>query len=407
MAGPICQNLDKFTGTDYWTLRYFASAFASTCTCLGASPSAEASPDEEIDVSLNWSEVAVGFGACLALSLICRRWVGPLGWMDCPDSSRKVHRRPTPRTAGLVLWALLIFLQVSGRFPVHLDLPDWIGIHVMAGIGLLDDRFNLRARYKAAAGLGVAILLAAHVTHSLGGRVPEVGFLGMELPTHAMVIFPFLMLWFWALPQAYNLIDGINGLSLGFAALLLGVLGANLGVQSGLLWGGLAAVLALNFPWARHFMGDCGSLMMGTLFAILGVEAFAIANPNLLLWVFAYPIIDVSLVVTIRRWKKRPLSKADRSHMHHWLMDRFEHRSWVVTPLLLSLAALPMLRATRVPGHSVLSILGLGLLLLLALKVLKHRVSAKGMEEDAAQVRREVPILVKGAREASGAHYRF
>lgn len=358
-------------------------------------------------MSLNWTEVAIGFGACLALSFICRRWVGPLGWMDCPDSCRKVHRRPTPRTAGLVLWVLLIALQVTGRFPVHLDLPDWIAIHIMAGIGLLDDRFNLRARYKAAAGLGVAILLAAHVTHSLGGRVPEVAFLGMELPTHALVIFPFLMLWFWAMPQAYNLIDGINGLSLGFAALLLGVLGANLGVQSGLLWGGLAAVLALNFPWARHFMGDCGSLMLGTLFAILGVEAFAISNPNLLLWVFAYPIIDVSMVVTIRRWKKRPLGKADRSHLHHWLMDRFEHRSWVVTPLLLSLAALPMLRATRVPGHSVLSILGLGLLLLLALKVLKHRVSAKGMEEEAAQVRREVPILVKGAREASGAHYRF
>lgn len=358
-------------------------------------------------MSLNWSEVAVGFTACLALSAACVRWIGPLGWMDCPDSSRKAHRRPTPRTAGLVLWALLIFLQVSGRFPVHLDLPDWIAVHIMAGIGLLDDRFNLRARYKAVAGLGVAILLAAHVTQTLGGGVAEVTFLGMELPTHALVIFPFLMLWFWALPQAYNLIDGINGLSMGFAALLLGVLGANLGVQSGLLWGGLAAVLGLNFPWARHFMGDCGSLMMGTLFAILGIEAFALTDPNLLLWVFAYPIIDVSMVVTIRRWKKHPLSKADRSHLHHWLMDRIGHRSWVVTPLLLSLAALPMLRATKLPGHSVLSSLGLVVLILVALKALKDRVSAKEVDEAAAQVRREVPLLVKGAREASGAHYRF
>lgn len=339
------------------------------------------------------------------LSAALIRWVGPLGWMDRPDASRKKHARPTPRTAGMALWGMLLAAQATGRMPFHLHAFDWIGIHAMAFIGLLDDRFNLRPRYKALAGLAVASMLAWHVARSMGGGVEFVSFLDVLVPTHPAVLIPLLALWFWALPQAYNLIDGINGLSMGYATLLMGVLGWNLGAQPALLWGGLIAALALNFPKARHFLGDCGALMMGTLFAILGVEAFALRNPNLLLWVFAYPIIDVSLVVGIRSWKGQPLGGADRSHLHHWMMDRMRGRSWFATPILLAIAAMPMLRATALPGHESLSSLGLGVLLILALKAFKDRVTAKEPVGASAQIRREIPFMVaSGVHEVSGSH---
>ena len=353
-----------------------------------------------------WIEAAIGGAAGLTLSAALIRWVGPLGWMDRPDDSRKKHARPTPRTAGIVLWLMLIAAQATGRMPFHLDPTDWICVHLMAFIGLLDDRFNLRARYKALAGLAVAVMLAFHVALSLGRAVEYVSFLGLSLPSHPAVLVPVLMLWFWALPQAYNLIDGINGLSMGYAALLLGVLGWNLGGQPVLLWGGLAAVLALNFPKARHFMGDCGALLMGTFFAILGMEAFALRNPDLLLWVFAYPIVDVCLVVGIRYWKDRPLAEADRSHLHHWMMDRMRGRSWFATPTLLTLAALPMLRATALPGHETVSLMGLGVLLALALKAFKDRVTTREQQEATAQVRREIPFMVSGSVRAVSGSYR-
>jgi UDP-GlcNAc:undecaprenyl-phosphate GlcNAc-1-phosphate transferase len=302
-----------------------------------------------------------------------------------------------------------MLLQLSDKAPFRLDLPDWAAVHAMAFIGLLDDRLNLRARYKALAGLAVAMMLALHVATTTGGGGGTVPFLGLSIPNHPMFLFPLLMLWFWAVPQAYNLIDGINGLSLGLAALLLGVLGWNLGSQSPLFWGGLVAVLALNFPKARHFSGDCGALMLGTLFAILGVQAFGLKNPDLLLWVFAYPIVDVSLVVGIRRWKGLPLGEADRSHLHHWMMDRIGGRSWLATPALLVLAALPMLRATAIPGHVEASLLGLVALVLLALKAFKDRVGKHAQEATAlTQVRREIPFMVSGAiREPSGSHPRL
>jgi len=143
----------------------------------------------------------------------------------------------------------------------------------------------------------------------------------------------------------------------------------------GFLSGGLLAVLLLNYPKARHFLGDCGSLMLGTLFAILAAKAFVVADANLLLWVFAYPTVDVAMVVAVRKWKRVPLGSADRSHLHHYLVDRLgRQRAWLVPLILLSLAFLPMTRALVFPGHKVLSLLGLVGLILLAMRAFRDRV---------------------------------
>ncbi len=363
------------------------------------------SPFSEGHVSSIWGQVAIGGAWGLILSWVMIRWVAPLGLLDHPDGGRKHHTKATPRTGGLTLWMGLVVIQVAGLDPFGLHPLDWFAIHSMAFTGLLDDRYNLRARYKAVVGLGVALLLALHVSQTMGSGASHVFFLGMPMPTSALFIVPLLTAWFWAMPQAYNLIDGINGLSMGFAALLLGVLGWNLGVQSALLWGGLLAVAALNFPKAHHFLGDCGALMLGTLFAVLGVQAFGLRNPDLLLWVFAYPVVDVSLVVGIRRWRGHSLSRADRSHLHHWMMEKVHGRAWLATPVLLCLAFLPMTRTLGFPGHQVLSGLGLVALLSLALKVFKDRVTEGAPQTEGALVYREIPLLIPRARhEPSGTH---
>lgn len=344
-------------------------------------------------MNLLWIQWTVGLGLGLGLSAALIRWVAPRGWMDRPDLCRKKHGRPTPRTGGMALWGVLILSQCLGMFNGRIHPVEWVGIHAMALLGVLDDRLNLHARYKAVVGLGVALMLAIHVGFSSVSGAAQVSFLGANLPNVPLVIVPVLMLWYWAVPQAYNLIDGINGLSAGFGALLLGVLGWNLGHQPALLWGGLTAFLVLNYPKARHFMGDCGALMLGTLFAVLGVKAFALRDPNLLLWVYAYPTVDVFLVVSIRRWKGEPLGAADRSHLHHWMVDRLGGRSRIATPLLLGMAALPMLRATEIPGHELASSVGLGALLLLAFKAFKDRVVQVAKPEEHTRIRREIPLM--------------
>jgi len=160
---------------------------------------------------------------------------------------------------------------------------------------------------------------------------------------------------------------------MGLALLVLGVLGWHLGAQPMIMWGALAAAFLLNFPHAKHFLGDCGAMMLGTLFAILSVRILVSWNANLPLWVFAYPIVDVTMVVAIRAWNGKPLGSADRSHLHHWMMDHLGNRAWLATQLLLVLAALPMLRATDLPGSRALSLAGGLAILGLAAKAFRDR----------------------------------
>ncbi|WP_243303402.1 glycosyltransferase family 4 protein [Geothrix oryzisoli] len=306
------------------------------------------------------------------LVLFLARTLGPKGWMDVP-SGRKSHAHPVPRIGGLALLVVLLVAKALGVLYLGLSALEWSVVVGLAALGVLDDRFNLRARWKAAAGVLVAIPLAA--AHSrellLSGR--NVTLFGLDIPDHAYVFFPLLLLWYWGIPQAINLIDGLNGLSLGFSCLVLGALGLStnspLGAGSAPLWGALIALLLLNYPKARHFMGDAGSLGLGSLLAILVMDRALLFHRGLGFWLMAYPILDVATVVAIRRYSGRPLGQADRSHLHHWVLEHAGGRAWLAVPLLLGLAALPMTRDLPWVHAKAVSMLGLGALVLLALWV--------------------------------------
>jgi hypothetical protein len=115
--------------------------------------------------------------------------------------------------------------------------------------------------------------------------------------------------------------------------------------------------------------------MLGTLFAVLSAKAFAVYDANLMLWMLAYPAIDVALVMAVRTWKGVPLGSADRSHLHHYLVDKLGmRRAWLVPLILLGLATLCMTRVLSFPGHTYLSLLGLTGLIALALRAFRDRV---------------------------------
>jgi len=307
-----------------------------------------------------------GAGVALLGGLAAIRWIGPMGFMDLPRG-RHSHEAPTPRTGGIVLVAALLAGYFLGFKRLGLRPEQWVGLFALAAVGLVDDRYGLRARYKAVAGLLVAGLVAAPAAYRVVEAQPSLQLFGsLPLPPVWPVAFALLVLLYWFIPQAMNLIDGANGLALGYGLVVLGVL-ALAGHPLGFCAGVLLGLLALNWPRARHFLGDTGSTVLGLLLALEVKRAVGLVNPDLVLWVFAYPIVDVATVVAIRVLTGRALGQGDRSHLHHQWMDRFPRWRALAVPWLWLQAAL-CASAVLVRGWGwALPVLGLSLLVAQAL----------------------------------------
>jgi len=302
------------------------------------------------------SRFLIGLFAGLSLSWMAMRWIAPLGWTDHPRGRRQ-HEQPTPRTGGLALLAALVVGQFFGAAHLPLSGAEWAMVYAMGFMGMLDDRFELRARWKALAGLLAAAFLAWltwGVLRQAGAHLP---LFTWQLATHTGLALVLLWAWYWSIPQACNLIDGMNGLALGFFLMLAVSMDLPLG-DSGhgaYFLGTLMALLLLNWPKGRQFLGDSGSLSLGTLFAILGVQLLATTSPNRLLWTFAYPIVDVLLVMVIRLSNGKPLGEGDRNHFHHQWQRVLKNRPSAA----LGLTLLPALACMQVlqdyPGHRIVA----------------------------------------------------
>lgn len=308
-------------------------------------------------------------GGC---SLVGARWLGPKGWMDHPEG-RKTHARPTPRTGGLAFLVALGVLQWLGILSLPLRPLQWAAVGIMGLLGCWDDRVRLSALPKAAVGLLVALVLSIDLARGLAGQGVELHFLGLSFPNHVWATAPMLTLWFWSIPQAFNLMDGLDGLALGFLALALYASGLGWAGGTAAFWGIWVAVFLLNYPKPLHFMGDAGALGLGMLMAILVIQGAIPEDGGLGLWVCAYLVVDVSAVVYGRWRDRRPLGCGDRTHLHHGIVEALGHRAWLGTPLLLALAALTTLRPRPEPWADRLAELGLLSLVGLAAFLFRQR----------------------------------
>jgi UDP-GlcNAc:undecaprenyl-phosphate/decaprenyl-phosphate GlcNAc-1-phosphate transferase len=277
------------------------------------------------------------FFVSVALTKYARDSAGKLGLVDLPDGGRKGHTGPIPRAGGLAIFATLALL-LSIAWIIRPEAIEWssaslrafllgaIGIFV---VGVIDDFYTLNARTK----LGAQVIVALAV-FALGLRVDSLG-----LPTGSTFELPLwvscaaTVLWIVALTNAFNFIDGSDGVA-GGAALCaaLSLAGAFLFLGDGagalfalLLAGSVLGFLFFNFPPATIFLGDSGSLLLGYALSGLGIltahktpTLIAIAIPVV---ACGLPIIDICLTVVRRYFRRNPLFEADRGHIHHRLTD--------------------------------------------------------------------------------------
>jgi UDP-GlcNAc:undecaprenyl-phosphate GlcNAc-1-phosphate transferase len=279
--------------------------------------------------------------ACSALLLtlgftpVCRMICTRLGWLDKPGG-RKVHRTAVPRTGGVALLAgyamafvVLFYSPLGGARAVAAALPNvWAllpAVLAAFATGLLDDIFGLRPWMKFL-GQIAAGALACHANvqiHDVSGYTPS-----------AWWQVPITILWLVACSNAFNLIDGLDGLAVGIGvfatatAFLSAMMSGNyaLALVTAPLVGALLGFLPYNFNPASIFMGDCGSLTVGFLLGCFGViwsqKSATLLGMTAPLIALAIPLLDTTLAVARRFLRRKPLFGADRGHIHHRLLAR-------------------------------------------------------------------------------------
>ncbi len=289
-------------------------------------------------------------------AFVVRRRAVSWGLLDHP-SHRKVHTRPTPLGGGLAIWLgvvgafllaqLALWLIQAGLVPSSW-IPEFARIHVpglarqsaalwfllgagtvLMVTGLVDDRRGLDWRIR----LGIQFGVAAACVFLQQWRFT----LFVNLPWLTGLL---SVLWIVAMINAFNMLDNMDGLSAGVAAIAAMMLAAVLLMQPGerpqlfvagfllVLAGALLGFLGHNRPPARIFMGDAGSYFIGFCIAVATLLA-TFANYDTPsrhtvlapLCVMAVPLYDMTTVLWIRWCEGRSPVEADKNHFSHRLVD--------------------------------------------------------------------------------------
>ncbi|MDR3332489.1 MAG: undecaprenyl/decaprenyl-phosphate alpha-N-acetylglucosaminyl 1-phosphate transferase [Synergistaceae bacterium] len=258
--------------------------------------------------------------------------------MDVPGG-RKKHGAVTPRGAGIVLWTgYLLWALVNPNTGVEVPYVA-TGATLVFLVGYMDDMHSLPPLRR----LAVHILMAAWVIKPL------------PVPMYQRAL---LLLWIAGCTNAYNFVDGMDGLalSISFATSFLAYRGGN--PYTWLPFCGLiAGVLLWNFPRARTFLGDGGATLLGYVCSshlawdvyprFFGMNAAVMVI--VLLLIGGVPVVDTIAVMMRRMLKGQSPFHPDRRHAHHLLLD-IHLLKWQVLCLLVAVHA-ALVRA----GYYVLS----------------------------------------------------
>ncbi len=274
-----------------------------------------------------------------------------MGAVDVPRDGRRMHDHPIPRMGGLAIFfgfllSVVVFMDLDGQMRGML-----LGAAIIVVLGIFDDIYSLRAMFKFVVQI-IAALVAA-----LSGNVIEIvsnpnvfsSDLYWDLGWLAV---PVTVVWIVAITNAVNLIDGLDGLACGVSAISsMTLLVISLAISDGpvavlmaALTGACLGFLPYNMNPAKIFMGDTGSTFLGFILAVVSIQGLfklytiiSFAVPFLML---GLPIFDTCFAFIRRIAHGQSPMHADRSHVHHRLIDMGLNQKQAVAVLYIISAIL-------------------------------------------------------------------
>ena len=285
---------------------------------------------------------AWSFVVSLAISMVMTFWVQTTavarGLLVPPISDRHLHTKPLPRIGGVGIYLSFLITVVA-----FCAIPKWgqqiFAPHTLIGfliatcaiflMGAYDDLKSIRPQSKL-----IFEFFAAVFLYFSGFGLHDVN---LSIAGHAignLVGFALTVVWILLITNAFNLIDGLDGLAVGSALLSAIVVIATSLVRhndlmtmlSCALFGTLLGFVPFNFHPASIFMGDSGSLFIGFALGALSLNGWS-GRPTVMgvvvpILCFGLPLADLTLAVARRFLKGQPLFRADADHVHHKLLKR-------------------------------------------------------------------------------------
>jgi UDP-GlcNAc:undecaprenyl-phosphate/decaprenyl-phosphate GlcNAc-1-phosphate transferase len=272
--------------------------------------------------------------ATLALTPVARLLALRWGIVDNPDGKRKLQKQPVPLLGGIAVyggWWLGLALMIALGLPVRLPAGTPVAALTLAAlslVGVFDDAFNLKARWKLLgqilATLPIALSPSALSIITWGDATIDLGAWGSAVTVAWLVLGI----------NALNLLDGIDGMAsttglgicLTTAALDIYCGSGYVGMFALGLAGALTGFLLFNFPPAKIYLGDAGSMVIGLAISLASMRVArndaGITNLSPMIALMALPLADTGLAILRRSLSGRGIWHADRGHIHHRLLDQ-------------------------------------------------------------------------------------
>ena len=290
-----------------------------------------------MNVELNViGQVAAALAVAMLISYISTPVVKSLafkiGAVDVPKDARRMHDHPIPRMGGLAIFfgfilSILVFLPLSEPLRGML-----LGAVIIVVLGIFDDIYALPAKPKF-----LVQILAALIAVLMGNRVYAISnpniFSSNPIWDLGWLSIPVSVIWIVAITNAVNLIDGLDGLACGVSTIsaltmlviALCVAEPDVAILMAALAGACIGFLPYNANPAKIFMGDTGATFLGFVMAVASINGLfklyniiSFAVPFLML---GLPIFDTCSAIVRRVSHGQSPMTADRSHVHHKLID--------------------------------------------------------------------------------------
>ncbi|MBN2841606.1 MAG: undecaprenyl/decaprenyl-phosphate alpha-N-acetylglucosaminyl 1-phosphate transferase [Sedimentisphaerales bacterium] len=311
-----------------------------------------------------WLIFPVGIIAALIATPIFRKLAFKYGILDMPNTTVKTHKEPTAYLGGLgilcgtiagLVAGIVILCNGNGHTtipsafqlcnfdhgPAFLIIATGIGAIIACIVGLLDDIYDLKPGMKfAGQAISALPLIIAGIRPDLQTVCQYLT--GWDMPNWIEIILtaPVTLFFILAATNSLNLLDGLDGLCGGVTAIITvaffvfawslaswnhNAIGDTVRIIVSLaLVGGVLGFLPFNYPPAKIFMGDAGSMLLGYISGALMIM-FADAPGR---WtvgaiiIFGLPIMDTATALIRRYVNKKPLFLSDRGHIYDQLVDR-------------------------------------------------------------------------------------